>query len=134
MGEGRVRALRQHLAKAPRRRTAASQPLSPRLGTTANSGLQNPLPFASNGRGKGEGSSPGLAPSISAKASRQRKLSGAFAAIRNHRLIEFSNRKIPGLDDFDLALRRVSAGDTVEITALRAGKPVKLKVTLGVPR
>jgi hypothetical protein len=49
-------------------------------------------------------------------------------------IIEFGPRKITGLDDFDLALRRVSAGDTVEITALRAGKPVKLKVTLGVPR
>jgi S1-C subfamily serine protease len=49
-------------------------------------------------------------------------------------LVEFAGRKITGLDDFDLALRRVSAGDTVDITALRAGKPVKLKVTLGVPR
>jgi hypothetical protein len=49
-------------------------------------------------------------------------------------IVEFAGRKITGLDDFDLALRRVSAGDTVEITALRAGKPVKLKVTLGVPR
>jgi hypothetical protein len=55
-------------------------------------------------------------------------------ALRNHRLIEFGNRKIPGLDDFDLALRRFSSGDTSEVTALRAGKPVKLKVTLGVPR
>jgi S1-C subfamily serine protease len=55
-------------------------------------------------------------------------------AIRNHRLIEFSNRKIPGLHDFDLALRRVSAGETVEITVTRAGKPVKLKVMMGVPR
>jgi S1-C subfamily serine protease len=54
-------------------------------------------------------------------------------AIRNHRLIEFSNRKIPGLDDFDLALLRFSAGETIDVTALRAGKPVKLKVTLGVP-
>jgi hypothetical protein len=49
-------------------------------------------------------------------------------------IIEFGGRKITGLDDFDLALRRVSAGDEVPITALRAGKPVKLKVTMGVPR
>jgi Peptidase family M28/PDZ domain/PA domain len=49
-------------------------------------------------------------------------------------LIEFGDRKITGLDDFDLALRRFSSGDTVPVTVLRAGKPTKLKVTLGVPR
>jgi hypothetical protein len=49
-------------------------------------------------------------------------------------IIEFGGRKITGLDDFDLALRRFNSGDTIEITALRTGKPVKLKVTLGVPR
>jgi hypothetical protein len=49
-------------------------------------------------------------------------------------LTEFSGRKITNLDDFDLALRRVSSGDTVDVTVLRAGNPVKLKVTLGVPR
>ncbi|HET6327485.1 MAG TPA: M28 family peptidase [Planctomycetaceae bacterium] len=49
-------------------------------------------------------------------------------------IIEFAGRKITGLDDFDLALRRVSAGDEVAITALRAGKPVKLKVTMGTPK
>jgi hypothetical protein len=49
-------------------------------------------------------------------------------------LIEFAGRKITGLDDFDLALRRVNAGDEVPVTVLRAGKEVKLKVTLGVPR
>jgi hypothetical protein len=31
-------------------------------------------------------------------------------------------------------LRRLSAGDTIDVTALRGDKPVKLKVTLGVPR
>jgi hypothetical protein len=50
-------------------------------------------------------------------------------AIRNHRLIEFSNRKITGPDNFDLPLRRVSAGGTVQVSALRAGKTLKLKVT-----
>jgi S1-C subfamily serine protease len=54
--------------------------------------------------------------------------------VRAHRASEFGGRKITGLDDFDLALRRFNSGDTIEITALRAGKPVKLKVTLGVPR
>jgi S1-C subfamily serine protease len=49
-------------------------------------------------------------------------------------ILEFGGRQITSLDDFDLALRRVSAGDEVPITVLRAGKPVKLKVTLGVPR
>jgi hypothetical protein len=50
------------------------------------------------------------------------------------RIIEFGGRKITNLDDFDLALRRFSAGDEVKITALRAGKEVKLTVTLGKPR
>ncbi len=49
-------------------------------------------------------------------------------------LIEFAGRKITGLDDFDLALRLVSAGDTIDVTVTRAGKPVKLKVTLRLPR
>jgi hypothetical protein len=50
------------------------------------------------------------------------------------RIIEFGGRKITNLDDFDLALRRFSAGDEVKITALRAGKEVKLTITLGKPR
>jgi Peptidase family M28/PDZ domain/PA domain len=49
-------------------------------------------------------------------------------------IIELGGRKITGLDDFDLALRRYQAGDTIDVTATRAGNPVKLKVTLGVPR
>jgi hypothetical protein len=49
-------------------------------------------------------------------------------------LIEFAGRKVAGLDDFDLALRRFSSGDTIEVTVTRAGKPVTLKVTLGVAR
>jgi hypothetical protein len=46
----------------------------------------------------------------------------------------WDGRKITGLDDFDLALRRVSADDEIPITALLVGKPVKLKVTLGTPK
>jgi S1-C subfamily serine protease len=49
-------------------------------------------------------------------------------------IVELGGRKITGLDDFDLALRRFNAGDTIDVTATRAGKPVKLKVTLGVPQ
>ncbi len=49
-------------------------------------------------------------------------------------IIEIGGRKITGLDDFDLALRRFSAGDTIDVTAQRGKETVKLKVTLGVPR
>ena len=38
------------------------------------------------------------------------------------RIIQFGSRKITGLDDFDLALRRFGAGDEVAIIALRGGK------------
>ena len=38
------------------------------------------------------------------------------------------------LSDFDLALRNFSAGDEVEVTVLRDGQRVKLKVTLAKPR
>jgi hypothetical protein len=44
---------------------------------------------------------------------------------------EFGGRKITGLDDFDLALRRVSAGDTVEVTALGAAEEC---LTTALPR
>jgi Peptidase family M28/PDZ domain/PA domain len=50
------------------------------------------------------------------------------------RIIEFGERKITGLDDFDLALRRFAPGDDVAVTAIRNGKPVHLKVTLGKPK
>jgi hypothetical protein len=49
-------------------------------------------------------------------------------------IIELGDRKITGLDDFDLALRRFQAGETINVTATRAGNPVKLKVTLGTPK
>jgi Peptidase family M28/PDZ domain/PA domain len=50
------------------------------------------------------------------------------------RIIEFGGRKITGLDDFDLALRRFSAGDEVPVVVVRNGKNLQLKVTLGSPR
>jgi hypothetical protein len=48
--------------------------------------------------------------------------------------IEFAGRQITGLDDFNLALRRVNAGYTVDFVALRGGKPVKLEGTMGTAR
>jgi hypothetical protein len=50
------------------------------------------------------------------------------------RLIQLGDRKISGLDDFDLALRKFAPGDEVPVVVLRAGKRVNLKVILGKPR
>jgi hypothetical protein len=50
------------------------------------------------------------------------------------RIVEFGGRKITGLDDFDLALRKFSGGDEVPITVIRAGKSVPLKVVLDRPK
>jgi len=50
------------------------------------------------------------------------------------RIVEFGERKITGLDDFDLALRKFAPGDEVSVTVARDGKNVKLKVLLGKPK
>jgi Peptidase family M28/PDZ domain/PA domain len=50
------------------------------------------------------------------------------------RILQMGDRKITGLDDFDLALRRFSAGDEIPVVALRGGKSIHLQVTLGKPR
>jgi peptidase M28-like protein/PDZ domain-containing protein/PA domain-containing protein len=50
------------------------------------------------------------------------------------RLIQLGERKISGLDDFDLALRKFAPGDEVPAVVLRAGKTVRLKVVLGKPK
>jgi len=50
------------------------------------------------------------------------------------RIIQFGDRKITGLDDFDLALRKFAPGDEVPVTVLRSGKLVRLKVVLGKPK
>jgi hypothetical protein len=50
------------------------------------------------------------------------------------RIIQFGDRKITGLDDFDLALRKFAPGDEVPVTLLRQGKTVRLKVVLGKPK
>jgi Peptidase family M28/PDZ domain/PA domain len=50
------------------------------------------------------------------------------------RIIQMGDRKITGLDDFDLVLRRFSAGDEIPVVAIRGGKTIRLKVTLGKPK
>jgi hypothetical protein len=50
------------------------------------------------------------------------------------RIIKIGPHKITGLDDFDVALRKFQAGDTVEFVVVRSGKEVALKVTLDPPR
>lgn len=50
------------------------------------------------------------------------------------RIVQFGESKIANLNDFDLALRNFSAGDEVDVTVLRDGQRVKLKVTLAKPR
>lgn len=50
------------------------------------------------------------------------------------RIIQIGEIKINSLDDFDLALRRFSAGDAVEVVVLRGDKEVKTKVTLSHPK
>lgn len=50
------------------------------------------------------------------------------------RIVQFGESKIANLSDFDLALRNFSAGDEVDVTVLRDGQRVKLKVKLAKPR
>ncbi|MCA9081574.1 MAG: PDZ domain-containing protein, partial [Planctomycetaceae bacterium] len=49
-------------------------------------------------------------------------------------IIQLGEQKIGGLDDFDLALRRFAPGEEVNVTVVRQGAEVKLKVTLAAPR
>ena len=49
-------------------------------------------------------------------------------------IIKMGKTKIGGLDDFDLALRMFSPGESVDITVLRDSKRVKLTVKLGKPK
>lgn len=50
------------------------------------------------------------------------------------RIIQIGEIQINSLDDFDLALRRFSAGDAVDVVVLRDDKEVKTKVTLAHPK
>lgn len=49
-------------------------------------------------------------------------------------IIKMGDTKIDSLDDFDLALRMFSPGEEVDVTVMRDGKRVKLKVKLGKPK
>lgn len=49
-------------------------------------------------------------------------------------IVRLGDDRIGGLSDFDLALRKFSAGDQVNVVVLREGKEVTLKVTLATPR
>lgn len=49
-------------------------------------------------------------------------------------IVKLGKHKVENLSDFDLALRTFRAGQTAEVTVLRKGKPVKIKVKLGRPR
>jgi Peptidase family M28/PDZ domain/PA domain len=46
------------------------------------------------------------------------------------RIVKFGGNSIANLDDFDAALRKFKAGDTVEVVVVRDKKEVPLKVTL----
>jgi acetylornithine deacetylase/succinyl-diaminopimelate desuccinylase-like protein len=50
------------------------------------------------------------------------------------RIVQFGMQKVESLEDFDAALRRYGPGDTVEVTVMRNGERIKLKVTLDRPR
>ncbi|MBL8849496.1 MAG: M20/M25/M40 family metallo-hydrolase [Planctomycetaceae bacterium] len=49
-------------------------------------------------------------------------------------IVRLGGHRIAGLDDFDLALRKFSAGQQVEVVVIRGGGEVTLTVTLAVPR
>jgi len=50
------------------------------------------------------------------------------------RIVLLGTNKIENLSDFDLALRKFSAGDTVEVTVMRGEEKSTLKVVLDKPR
>lgn len=50
------------------------------------------------------------------------------------RIIQLGPHKVTGLDDFDLALRKFQAGDTVDVIVVRKQQEVTLRVTLGAPK
>ncbi|HVV99210.1 MAG TPA: M28 family peptidase, partial [Planctomycetaceae bacterium] len=50
------------------------------------------------------------------------------------RIIKMAGKKIDNLEDFDLALRKLQAGETVEVVVARDDKEVTVKVTLDKPR
>lgn len=49
-------------------------------------------------------------------------------------IVRLGGHRIAGLDDFDLALRKFTAGQQIEVVVLRNGDEVTLNVTLSAPR
>jgi S1-C subfamily serine protease len=49
-------------------------------------------------------------------------------------IIQIGPHKIANLDDFDAALRKFAAGDTVDVTVERGNDKVTVKVLLDKPR
>jgi len=49
-------------------------------------------------------------------------------------IVRIGDQVITGLEDFDLALRKYSAGQQIDVVVMRGGMEVTLKVTLGPPR
>lgn len=50
------------------------------------------------------------------------------------RIVKVGTHQITGLDDFDLALRKFSPGEAVDVTVMRGEQSVTVKVTLEKPR
>jgi S1-C subfamily serine protease len=50
------------------------------------------------------------------------------------RIVKFGPHKVTGLDDFDLALRKFQAGETVDVVVVRNKQEVTLKITLDPPK
>lgn len=53
---------------------------------------------------------------------------------KGDRIVQLGTNKIENLQDFDLALRRFSPGDEVDVTVIRGNEKVSLKVRLEKPR
>ncbi len=49
-------------------------------------------------------------------------------------IVQIGPHKIGNLDDFDLALRKFSAGDTIDVTITRGKETLVVKVVLDKPR
>ncbi|SFI81896.1 M28 family peptidase [Planctomicrobium piriforme] len=49
-------------------------------------------------------------------------------------IVRIGDRKVGGLDDFDLALRKFLPGQQIDVTVLRDGQEQTFKVTLSTPR
>ena len=71
-------------------------------------------------------------PRASGSLSRRSLLRGGLAA--GDVIVRIGESAITGLEDFDSALRKHKAGDTVPVVVLRDGAEVSLEVTLAAPK